>query len=364
LTTLLAILGIIVILSSLVIAHEWGHFITARRNGVLVREFGIGFPPRLFGFRRQGSKTTYSINALPIGGFVSLKGEDGKESGGDSLANQSTWVKTKVLLAGVTINLLIAYLILTGLLLAGVANVFPFTLPFSSWQTAQSHQASTVQVVDVESGSAASQIGLALGDTIKAIDGQTITGSNQLRDITKSDAGKSITINYRHANQDFSRQVTLGSSSARGYLGVATAQTTRIQYRWWAAPIAAMLISAQLAWATVAAFGGLIALLVTKARVPNTVAGPIGITAALPQVSAFGFANILLLIAQISLSLAVVNSLPIGPLDGSKVFVIWLRASGVKLSKRFEYGLQSAGLILLVIIIIAVTINDIVHLHS
>lgn len=359
-----AIVGIIVILSGLVIAHEWGHFMVARRNGILVREFGVGFPPRLFGWRHKHGKTLYTINALPIGGFVSLKGENGKETGRDSFATQSAWVKSKVLLAGVTVNFLIAYAILTGLLLAGVANVFPFSMPFPAWQTAQSQRPPSVQVVDVVPGSAAARAGLQIGDTLHAIDAQPVTGNDQLRTITKQLAGESVRLDFQHGGQNYQRQITLGTSSEHGYLGIATNQATRIQYRWWAAPIAATVVSAQLIWATLIAFGGLLALLFTHARVPDTVAGPIGITAALPRVSAFGLANILLLIAQISLSLAVVNSLPIGPLDGSKALIVWLRAAGLKLNKRLEIGIQSAGLALLVIIIIAVTINDIVHLHS
>ncbi len=261
-----AILGVLAILSVLVIAHEAGHFITARRAGIAVREFGVGFPPRLYG-RKKGN-TIYSVNALPIGGFVSIKGEDGKEKGKDSFATKSAWVKTKVLLAGVTINFIIAYVIIAGLLAFGVANSFPFSLPFSSWQTAASKRPPNIRVVNVSSGSAADQAGVKTGDTIQSINGLAINSEDSLHNQTKANAGKAIQLALEHNGKLDTKQVTLGTSAEKGYLGVVTIEESKVQYRWWAVPVAAFVVCIQLVWATLAAFGNLISQLISHATVP------------------------------------------------------------------------------------------------
>ena len=119
---MLVIIVVIILFSALVILHEWGHFIAARRGGVGVEEFGIGFPPRVWGKKVKG--TLYSLNLLPLGGFVRLKGEDAADAGPGSFGAASYAVKAKILLAGVGMNALTAVVILYGLCLVGLPEHF------------------------------------------------------------------------------------------------------------------------------------------------------------------------------------------------------------------------------------------------
>ncbi len=333
----------------------------ARRNGITVREFGVGFPPRFA--KITYNKIIYSLNALPLGGFVRIKGEDGQEKGNDSFATQSAWVKTKVLLAGVSVNLVFAYVVMVFLLGTGVANIFPFTLPNSGFMSQRGDTVSRLQVVDVVPGSAADHAGLKLGNVITAINGTELASSEQLRDLTKSLHGQTVQIIYSQGDSEKSATVKLGDNQTQGYLGVATNQENRIHYSWIAAPFAAAVVTVKLAWSTLAAFGGLITGLVTRLHVSDQVTGPIGITAAVPRVSAFGIDYLLLLLTQISLSLAIVNALPISPLDGGKAVLVWLRALGLKITRRTELATQLIGFGLLIGLVVIITISDIVRLR-
>ena len=358
---IVAIVTVLVMLSFLVIIHELGHFTMARRAGILVREFGIGFPPRLAKIRR--GKTDYSINALPLGGFVSLKGEDEKEKGKDSYATQNTWVKTKVLLAGVTVNFAFAYILLTLLLIVGIADVFPFSMP-DSGLLKQNYKGNVhVRIVDISEGSAAQNAHLATGDTVVTINGKPIHSQSDLRATTKELAGQSVVIEYTRNDITSTVTTTLGTSADKGYLGVVSTDEKKIQYPWYIAPIAGFVACLKLAWATLAAFGGFIAGLLTRHQVSESVAGPIGITAAIPRVRQFGFDYILLLMAQISISLAVVNSLPIPPLDGGKAVLVWLRRAGITVSKKVEQRVAIAGFVALIALVIIVSVSDVARLR-
>lgn len=355
-----SIVGVIIVFSLLVIAHEYGHFSTARRNGVTVDEFGIGFPPRVFS--RKKGKTLYSINALPIGGFVRLRGEDGSVKGKGSFASASFKSKTKIIMAGVVVNFLIAYVIFTVLLWIGIPPIGQ-QLPSIGAIKPQNIGTSELTVLTVSQGSAASNAGIKQGDNIISIDSKTYTNNDELKAFTKQNAGKSVEIIVKQNGVTKKYNVTLGTNEQAGILGISAQQISLQRYSWWAAPIAALYVMGMLIVATLAAFGNLILGIFTRGQVSEQVAGPIGIVSVFSQVVNFGPRFILLFIASISLSLAVINALPLPALDGGRQFVLILQKMGFKITPERENLVHIIGFIALIVLMVIISISDISRLR-
>lgn len=358
---ILSIVLIILVFSILVIAHEWGHFIVARRNGVKVEEFGLGFPPRLFG-RKDKKGTLFSVNALPIGGFVRLKGEDGESKAVDSFAVKKTWPKTKVILAGVTMNLLIAYSLLVFLLMVGMPPIVPGDINKIGPFKAQSVTTTPLTVLTVNKNSAADKAGLKTGNQIIAINGQQVVTTEQLQQATKQAAGQQVTLTVRSGRNEQQLNATLGNDEKSGYLGIAAQPIEVARYSPLEAFLAAAVLIVQLTGATIAAFGAFIVGLFTRAQVSDNVAGPIGIVSIFGSVLQFGWRYVLAFVATISLSLAVINALPIPALDGGRLLVILVQRAGVKITPRREQWIHFAGFMFLIVLVIIVSISDILRI--
>lgn len=354
---ILIILLVLLVFSVLVIAHEFGHFIVAKRNGIHVYEFGVGFPPRLWGKKFRG--TEYTINALPLGGFVRLEGEDNESKGPKSFASKSLWVKTKVLMAGVAMNTLIAWAIFTYLAATGIPQIFPFKMPSVGPIAPIQVAAPKLVIFQVGKDSVAEAAGITTGDSIVSINGEAFKDETALKSFTSANAGKPVQLVYVHAGAQKSVSLTLGSDPAKGALGVVAIPQTKDTYQWWAAPIAGLLIMGQAMVATVVAFVGAILTLVTQFKVADTVTGPVGVTAVFGQVVKFGFDYVLVLVASISLSLAVINALPLPALDGGRLFVLILKRLGVPISDRSETWAHLAGFVALIALGIIIALSDI-----
>ena len=231
----------VVALTILVALHELGHGIVARRNGVVVEEFGIGFPPKAWSKKVKytilGKNVEYSINWLPLGGFVKLQGEhDAADKKGDYGA-ASFWVKTKILLAGVLINWLTAALLFTMLALVGLPKLIDnqVRLPFDT-----RIEQSPLMVAQVTSDSPAAKAGLQVDDEIVKIDAVNIESAKQLSETTKSRAGE--TVNIAYVRDGVAREVTAMLNTPErakngGYLGVTSSQAIEKSYSTWSAPI-------------------------------------------------------------------------------------------------------------------------------
>lgn len=361
---ILIILGVVIIFSLLVIAHEFGHFSAARREGVFVEEFGIGFPPRLFGkkFGRKKSKTLFSINALPIGGFVRLKGEDGSEKGKDSFATQKFWAKTRIIMAGVVVNFLIAYIIFTLLLIIGIPPLGQNLPAFGPVQP-RSFGQGELTVFGVSNDSAASKAGIAQGDTIVSINSEQLRNNADLRTYTKAHKGEQVTILVSHGGQQSEKPTTLGIDEQAGILGVSAEQMQLSGYSWWAAPFAALVLMVQFVWLTLGAFGNLIVGLFARREVSEQVSGPIGVVSIFSQVVNFGPRFVLLFVASISLSLAVINALPLPALDGGREFVLILKKFGLKITPERENLIHIAGFVGLIALMVIISISDIARMR-
>jgi regulator of sigma E protease len=374
----------------LVVIHEFGHFIMARRNGVDVEEFGIGFPPRVYKKRIHSKKGDYdfTINLLPLGGFVRLKGEhdDANEKG--SFGAASLWAKTKIMAAGVFLNLVTALVMLTALAWIGMPQII------EDQYTVQSDTKvipAKVLVEEVEKGSPAAQAGLKVNDRILAIGEagreQTLTSSQDLPEVTKNNAGKTVNIKYERGGEQRQANATLRTASVveqsrktddpKGYLGVVPDPSEIAKQRsTWSAPLVAAGLTKQFTELTfqglgraVAGLGGLIAGAVTgnnearsdaQKRASEQVSGPVGIFFVLKQGQTLGLEFVLLIIAIISLTLAIMNILPIPALDGGRLWLTLItHGLGKPLSQEKEELINGIGFLVLMGLIVLITVVDV-----
>jgi len=356
---IIAIILIVLIFSALVIAHEWGHFIVARRNGVKVEEFGVGFPPKIFSRKRGG--TEYSLNLLPLGGFVRLKGEDEAVSGKDSFYNKPYKSKAKIVMAGVGVNFLIAYAIVVILLIFGIPALLPSGFVNFGPIKPSSVTTSPLLATSVNKGSVADNAGITAGTEILKANGNELKTTEQLQNFTKENAAKTVTFEIRKDSETKTINVELSKDGSKGYLGLAAQPVELAKYNPISALVAAFVVVVQLAVLTVGAFGSFIAGLFS-AKVSSDVAGPVGIVSIFGGVMQFGWRYVLAFIASISLSLAVINSLPIPALDGGRFALMTLARLGVKIDPEKEKIAHIAGFVLLIILIVIVTISDISRL--
>jgi len=351
------IIGIILFIG-LVVLHELGHAIVARRNRVEVEEFGIGFPPRAWA-RKLRNGTLFTLNWLPLGGFVRLKGEHDAADGPGTYGGASLWVKTKILLAGVVVNWLTAVVIFTILALVGMPQVLKdqFIVPGDTQTTNQ--QLFAGQVVK---NSPAERAGIQSGDKITALNGQTVTSAKQLTDFTQAHAGQTVTVTIQHDKQQRNVQIALNHQrSDQGYAGIAPGEQNSRRSTW-SAPIVGAGLTVQFTYETFKGLGTIIGDLAQQRykEAGQNVAGPVGIFSILKSSSEIGFAPVLFLIGIISLTLAVMNVLPIPALDGGRLFVTLLfRALRKPLTKEREEAIQTAGFLVLMVLVLVITFVDV-----
>lgn len=372
-TTFLFILGIILFIM-LIVVHELGHAIVARRNGVVVKEFGIFFPPRLWK-KKLKNGITLTINALPLGGFVQMQGEsDDSKKKGDYGA-VSLWAKTKILLAGVAVNWVVAIILLTILAWTGLPQVLPNQFTIQSDTTVSQQKVVAAQVLE---NSPAAKAGLENGDIITAIAGEEITNAQSLVDVTKANAGEEVTITYVDNGETKQTTAQLRGSEADAQLGVAPGQQV-LRQSTWSAPVVGVGVTAQFTWLTLKGVGTALANLVegvikqlsfsqegrkqgseALSQAGSQVAGPVGIVALLLSLAEQGLGGVVFLIAVISLSLALINTLPIPALDGGRLAVT-LIFHGLKkrLTRELEEKINATGFMALIGLIILITIVDI-----
>ena len=311
----------IFILGALVVIHELGHFVLARVFRIRVLEFGIGFPPRARVLRAKG-ETLYTLNWLPIGGFVRLEGEDGDSDDPRSFAVQRLWKKLVVLVAGVAMNLLLAFVIFFGI----------------AWLATPQ---GGLTFAEVQAGSPAAAAGLVAGDTIVAIDGETFdlfpgpdAGRAAIEEL-RAKAGETVTLTVKGEDGAVREvPVTLRPpdvAADKGALGIRGAQLVFTGEYEGRDIVAA--IGAGAAW-TVSAFtlildglADLVASIVANPAQAPPVSGPVGIAGQVGDVFwQLGPIFTLYLAALLSANLALVNILPFPPLDGGRMLVLVLKA--------------------------------------
>ncbi|MEO5885509.1 MAG: M50 family metallopeptidase [Candidatus Limnocylindrales bacterium] len=353
--TVITIVLFIGILGALVVIHELGHFVTARLARVRVLEFGVGFPPRAKVLRSKG-ETLYTLNWLPIGGFVKLEGEDGDATDDPrSFAAQRWLTKMLILVAGVAMNVVLAFAIFTAIALGGDPTI-------------------GVRIGTVQDGSPAASAGIVAGDALVSIDGgyfNAFEGETLLAAL-QSHAGETIDIGLERADGTYAVvTATLRDAAAikagQGALGVSelTAMTTDVSIGY--TPVEAVGVGAG---RTVGALGlivGGLSMLVQSVAAdptqPPPVSGPVGIATTIGDVFwQLGPIVTLYVAGILSANLAVVNILPFPPLDGGRMLVITLKAIfGTRISVRAERLTYLVGFVFLFAFLIWITGFDIIR---
>ena len=367
---MLTILIFIIILGLLVFVHELGHFLVARWNGIRVDEFGFGFPPRLFGVIKNASgkyelvwgnkempsgETVYSLNWIPLGGFVKIAGEDGHDaSDPNSFAGKSAWTRIRVLAAGVFMNFLFAWFLISIVFMLGLPQPIE---PADHGKFADAK----IQVLAVGKGTPAETMGLSMGDAIVSINGEAITTLEQVSGLISSHKGQAITV----VVDRFGKPLTLTGTprteypATEGALGISFSETAVVSYPWYEAIYRGAIATYDITLAILGAFGMMIASLFGGAKTALDVTGPVGIVYLTKQMSDLGLPYLLQFAALLSINLGIINILPIPALDGGRIlFILIEKLKGSPVSHRVEGMIHQIGFILLLVLMLLVTVRD------
>lgn len=350
----------LLVISVLVFVHEFGHFITAKKSGMKVEEFGFGFPPRIWGKRYKG--TLYSLNAIPFGGFVRIFGEEGEHRREPGSFGHGTFVqKLIVIVAGVVMNLFFAVFLLM------LGNFLGLRVGLFDAQAASRAADKRIEILQVEPDSPADTAGLHTLDEIRGFqnaDG-SLTAAASPEDVQQfayAHAGQDVTMIIRRGQTDIPVPLELRQpETGHGPIGISLALTGVIRYPWYESIWRGAADAFGLFVATLAGYWGLITSLFIDGRLGTDISGPIGIATLTGQAARIGINYLIQFVAMISINLAVLNILPFPALDGGRaVLVLVEKIRGKALSHRTEDRINGIGFAILLALMVAVTVKDIV----
>ncbi|MBM3173027.1 MAG: RIP metalloprotease RseP [Chloroflexi bacterium] len=345
-TAIISIVSFLGILLALVFAHEFGHFITAKMARVKVEEFGIGFPPKLFSFKR--GETVYSLNAIPLGGFTKLVGEEDPSTPG-SLASKSIPVRFLVLTAGSLMNIILPIFLLT----------MSYLIPHDIMQE-------KVLIKDVATGSPAQIAGIEPGDTVLKINNRKVINRADVSYLIHLNLGSEVNILIQ--KQDQSLKVIAvkprwNPPAGQGAIGIAITgmESTKIResYPAWEA----LPLGIRHCWEILVLFRNEVTSWFVRQTAPQ-LTGPVGIATITGEVAKGGISPLLAFAALISINLAVINLFPFPGLDGGRLvflFIEWIR-HGKRISPKKEGLVHLIGLITLILLIVAISYFDIMRI--
>ena len=376
----MSIIVFILILSGLVVIHEFGHFIVSKLNGITVEEFGIGYPPRVFG--KQFGETLYSINLLPFGGFVKIAGSDIEDDEDeskylhdpDSFVNKTAWQKAKVIGAGAFMNLILA--IILFYLFLGFNNFRSFYIPMffeHDFKLGNPNYIDTV-VFDMTEDSGATNAGIEAGEAIVEIDGAEVFNIDDVRNAVSGKVGQEVEVKVVDIkNRDYDKYrvikvVPTVGDNGDAVLGVYLGSSVSISYdskleRILSGPMHSYnMLSYSLS--TLGKIIGVSFRTKDISPVSQSVAGPVGIYNVFDSVIKYGGSKVLLgmvdTVALVSLGFAITNILPFPALDGGRlVFIAIEGLTKKRVSVRVEAGIHRVGMMLLLALVVLITIKDI-----
>lgn len=354
---LITLLVFILILGLLIFVHELGHFIVAKRSGMEVEEFGFGFPPRIIGIKKRG--TIYSLNLIPLGGFVKILGEDGHEHGPGSFGSKPALNRFAVLVAGVSMNFILAWLLLSIGLTLGLPTLITEgeRLPDSA-----TIKDSYVTVLYVDEESPAAAVGVRSGDAIVSVDEKQFKTIQGVQDYTSLRAGQQLDYTFIRGEQEFMVSIIPRANppEGEGPIGVLLGQVGKVSYPWYESIYKGLTSAASLAVRIIVAIGTLLRNLFADGSALASLTGPVGIAVMTRDAINLGAVNVIYFTAVLSLNLAILNILPFPALDGGRiVFLIVEKIRRKKIATVFEHYANTFGFLLLILLMIWVTIRDV-----
>lgn len=339
-------------LGFIIFLHELGHFVMARKHGIAVEEFGIGYPPKLFSFKKNG--VIYSINAIPFGGFVKILEYGDK----NSFAAQSLGKRASVLVAGVVSNFIIAFLVFTILFSVGMPT---FALPENYQEKAVSH----VTIQGIEEGSPAFSAGLETGDIILGIkylnEYYPVSSVQDVQEKTAELEGKKIQLVIDREGNQVEIEVMLRQEveAARGYLGVILNEEGYLQYSFIEAPGQSIIFMGVIAKETLTGLGRVFVNLFKGGGIEE-LAGPVGIMAITTRSFQWGWDYGFYILGLISYAFAIFNLLPIPAVDGGRILFLGIEKIRQRpIAQKTELIINNVCFFLLIILLFVVTIKDI-----
>ena len=384
----LAIVG----LSILVFFHELGHFIVAKIFKIRVEEFGLGYPPRICGFivsppgslraedKKPGlkffwgknkpveakKKTIYSLNWIPFGGFNKLKGELGEEvNDPDSFFAQVWWKKALVALGGMTMNVLLAFLIFALCYFIGLPQ------DIEQVKGGKILYPVGIQIGMVMPGSPADQAGLKIGDIIVGLDGQEFKEVVEIQDYLKTKLNQSLEIRIKRQKEIISQivdvvpaqQVFNDMEESHGVIGIALSQTVVVAYPWYRAIILGIKTTILLTGRLFHGLWLILKNLIVHQQMIGQLIGPVGITAMASDMARVGFVYLLQFVGLLSVAIGVFQIIPFPALDGSRIlFSVIEGFKGKPINRRTEISLINIGFFILLLLLLFITCREIIGL--
>jgi len=365
----MSIILFLIILVALIVVHEFGHFIVAKLAGIRVDEFGIGFPPKLFGIKK--GETEYSVNALPIGGFVKIFGEDptheamhGPERERSFIAKPK-YIQALVLVAGVVMNVLFAWVLFS----------VGFTIGMPTAVDANTRgEVRNIELIigNVLENSPAENAGIKAGDIILSL----TDGEESVSELTPQEVGSfigshgagEITLTYRRGEETLSASIIpedgIGDTTQPA-IGVALGQIGIVQFPFFEALFEAAILTVRMVGAIAVAIVTFIVSAVTLGADLSQIAGPVGIVGLVGEASSLGFVYLLSFTAFISINLAIINLLPFPALDGGRLLFVGIETITRRAIKpAIAQTVNGIGFALLILLMVLVTYNDIIRLLS
>ena len=348
---------------ALMVLHEFGHFIVSKWFGVKVDEFGVGYPPRIFG--KKIGETLYSLNLLPFGAFVRIAGEEGKNStdSNNNFNEKPIWKRSLIVLGGVVSFWIIAVVILSFVFSSGISQVVSDEEEgFSNPQ---------VQILSVSNDSPAEVAGIEMGDTILGFTVDSVfypvSKINDVQAFTENYKGKEALMNMKRGVKDFAVSLVprISPPEGDGAMGVSLIRTAEKSYPVWMAPGLAIKQTVNLTGAVIVGWADTLLSLIKGQGLPSGVqfVGPVGIGSILNDAAKVGINYFLNIIAILSIYLAVMNLLPIPALDGGRlVFLAIEKIKKSPVSPKIEQNVNGAFFYLMIALMVWVTIKDISNL--
>ena len=348
------------VLSILVLVHEIGHFVTARKLGCKVEEFGIGFPPRLFAWKRKKDDIEYSINWIPLGGFVRIKGESGLfRSHRDSFSSKPIWKRLVILFAGVAMNFLLAAVLLSFGFITGIPTALDDALP----EGARVSDAA-VRVSMILPDTPAEAVGLKMGDQIISVNDQTFTDAEATRIYVGQQADQDVNFLVLRNGQEHLLTMTPEYIEEIEAVGVGTGLITTgfVTFPVHKAIYHGFSTAARYTVIIVVAIFEILRSLITGQGVGIDLSGPVGIAVMTGEVARLGLSYLIQFTAILSINLAVINVLPLPALDGGRILFLLIEAIRRKpINEQIEAIVHNSGFILLMGLVVLITYRDLVR---